>query len=295
MVILTHCRNQYIIINIQSNVFTMENKNKLSAAEIICLQMNGVSTKDIINTDADKFQSLLEKKFMYRPTLSRTQLMVLRQKVLGIETITIHDEDFPSRLLAIGDDCPAVVYCRGNTDLLKKNKTVGIVGKRTYSQTDYEMGYELAKSCSNKGNTIVSGFTMGSETAAHRGAMSVDGETIAVVACGLNRVDLKPYRELMEDVLAHNGLILSEWPLNVKANPYKKIACKRIISALSDTVILTRCTAKGRSLYAMEFARMYGKECLAVTFPHRNVSNGGNYALIDSGHAIPISIQEYLL
>ncbi len=273
---------------ILSNVFTMENQEKLTAEEVICLQMNGVSTMDILHTHPEKIQQLLEEKFLYRPSLSRAKLLLSRQESLGIATLTVYDEDFPKRLLAIGNDCPAVIYCLGNMGLLKRERAVGIIGARACDQDGYDMAYNLASKYAQEGNVIVSGLALGCDTAAHRGCLNAKGETIAVVATGLNRVHLKQNKIPQEVILANNGLTSSEMPLDEKATPCKLVMRNRIQAALSEKMILVQCPAKSGSMYTMEFAKLYGKECLAATYLHRSEINEGNYILIDNGEAKPI-------
>lgn len=265
---------------------------KLSIDEVICLQMAGVSTTDIVRMDLAAFDSLFGDNPEYEDYLSKANDMLDRQESLGITAISVQDTDFPRRLQEIGDDCPAVIYCLGNVEMLKKKQAVAIIGARVCDKEGYKAAFNVAEKYAKGGNVIVSGLALGCDTAAHRGALAVNGETIAVVATGLDRIHPRESETLQREILSASGLIVSEQPLGIKANPTRLVARNRIQAALSDSVILAQCPAKSGSLHTMRFARRYGKPCYAVTYPTRTPANAGNYLLLDTGQAKPIFLED---
>lgn len=111
----------------------MPQNDKLNVDEVICLQISGLSTTDILRIDLDTFDSLYEDNPKFGEYLSQTNNMLDRQEALGITTISVYDMDFPRRLLEIGEECPAVIYSLGNLELLKKEQAVAIIGARAGS------------------------------------------------------------------------------------------------------------------------------------------------------------------
>ena len=87
----------------------------------------------------------------------------------------------------------------------------------------------------------VSGLAIGCDKAAHEGCLDAGGQTIAIVASGLNIVHPKENAPLQQRILENGGLILSEQPFGVKANPTRLVARNRLQAALSNTVILAEC------------------------------------------------------
>ncbi len=249
--------------------------------------MAGLPTSEIIKIDLTRFEELYETNPIYEEYIGKANTMLDRQEAMAISAITVHDDNFPKRLLAIGDDCPAVIYCLGNTALLRKKKAVAIIGARACDKEGYSMAFRLGMKYAQEGNVIVSGLALGCDTAAHRGAVDVKGDTIAVVATGLNLTHPKESMQLQKDILASNGLLISEQPFG-KANPTRLIARNRLQAALSKSVILAQCPEHSGSLHTMRFARKYGKQCFAATYTHRTDANAGNYSLIDSNLAMPI-------
>ena len=268
----------------------MNDNSRLNIDEIMCLQMAGLSATEIIKIDLPRFEDLYESNPIYEEYIDKANAILDRQEDMAISAITVHDDNFPKRLQAIGNDCPAIIYCLGNTDLLRKKKAVAIIGARACDKEGYDMAYRLGMKYAQEDNVIVSGLAIGCDTAAHRGAVDVKGDTIAVVATGLNLTHPKESRQLQKDILDNNGLIISEQPYGTKANPTRLIARNRLQAALSESVILAQCPEHSGSLHTMRFARKYGKQCFASTYTHRTDGNAGNYSLIESNLAMPLCL-----
>lgn len=266
----------------------MNDKKQLNPDEVMCLQMAGISTPEIMRTDLQAFDNLYYDNSEYEEYIERANAILDRQEALGIISISCQDPDFPARLKTIGRDCPAIIHCLGNTELLKRKDAVAVIGARSADRQGLETAYRIASDYARRGFVIVSGLALGCDTAAHRAAIDVNGETIAVVATGLDRIHPHESEALHAAILSHGGLILSEQPIGIKANPTRLVARNRLQAALSDAVILAQCPAQSGSLHTMNFARKYRKECLAANFPRQTAANAGNYSLLDAGLAKPI-------
>lgn len=263
--------------------------DKLNIDEVLALQMLGLPTSKILNTDLDKFEKIYAEHPEMEQWLEQINNKLDRQEQMGIVSISCQDSDFPRRLLAIGDDCPAAIHCNGNRSLLLAfNKAVAIIGARSADKEGNIKAYQLGGEYARKGNVIVSGLALGCDAAAHQGCLAAKGWTIAIVGNGLDICHPRENKALEESILTNGGLILSEQLIGVKANPSRLVARNRLQAALSESVILAQCPAQSGSLHTMRFARKYGKECLAATFPRRTEANAGNYTLLDSNLAKPI-------
>ena len=262
--------------------------SKLNIDEVMALQMMGLSTREIIRTDLEAFDKLYDEKPELEDYIDKANDILDRQEEMGIVSISCQDSDFPSRLLAIGEDCPAVIHCKGNLDLLKADKAVAIIGARAADKEGNEKAYQLGKEYAEDGYVIVSGLALGCDAAAHRGCLDAQGYTIAIVASGLDITHPRENKPLQDAILENGGLLFSEQVIGVKANPARLVARNRLQAALSEAVILAQCPARSGSLYTMRFARQYRKRSLAATFPRRNQFNEGNYLLLDNNMAQPI-------
>lgn len=262
--------------------------DKLNIDEVMALQMLGWSTAKIRKTDLEAFDKAYADNPDLEDFIEKANDILDRQEAMGIVSLSCQDTDFPKRLLAIGDDCPAVIHCKGNLDLLKADKAVAIIGARSADKEGYNKAYQLAKQYTTDGYVIVSGLALGCDAAAHTGCLDAGGGTIAIVGNGLDICHPRENKALEQRILANGGLILSEQPIEVKANPTHLVARNRLQAALSQAVILAQCPAQSGSLHTMRFARKYRKQSLAATFPRRTDANAGNYSLLDQNLAAPI-------
>lgn len=259
--------------------------NKLNIDEVMALRMLGLSTKKILKTDLEAFDKLYDENPKLEEYVSKANDILDRQEGMEIVSISCQDPDFPARLLAIGDDCPAVIHCKGNLNLLKSGKAVAIIGARAADREGNEKAYQLGKEYADKGYVVVSGLALGCDAAAHQGCLDARGGTIAIVASGLDITHPRENKPLQDAIIENGGLLLSEQVIGVKANPTRLVARNRLQAALSEAVILAQCPAQSGSLHTMRFARQYRKRSLAATFPSRNRFNEGNYQLLDNALA----------
>lgn len=200
-----------------------------------------------------------------------------------IITINKNDELFPESFRAIGEECPERIYVMGNLDLLKSEHMVAIIGSRKATRAGNSKAYELGLNYAKKGYVVVSGLAIGCDAAAHRGCMAGDGGTIAIVATGLDKVH--PYENipLQEKILRNGGLILSEQPLGIKANPTRLVARNRLQAALSEEVVVAECHVHSGTMHTVRFAQKYGKIIKAAKFPYNKEENSGNKYIITTG------------
>ena len=256
--------------------------DSFSPKDILCLQYAGIKPSRIMTSGlapeeyAEAFETYIDK----------AECVISMQEERGVTTLTFQDERFPLQLKKIGNDCPPIIYCLGNMSLLAPTASrIAVIGARTASPTGLKKAYELGKQFAEEGCIIVSGLALGCDKAAHEGCLDAGGRTIAIVASGLDIVHPKENAPLQQRILESGGLILSEQPLGVKANPTRLIARNRLQAALSSTVILAECPQKSGSKHTMRFARKYHKRCLVVSYPEYSCVNAGNELLINSNLA----------
>ncbi|MCM1005577.1 MAG: DNA-protecting protein DprA, partial [Prevotella sp.] len=261
--------------------------DKLNIDEVMALQMLGWPVGKIRKTDLSAFERELDENPELEELLDKADDILDRQEGMGIVSLSCHDAAFPKRLLAIGEDCPAVIHCKGNLELLKAEKAVAIIGARAADKEGNAKAYELGKRYAEDGYVIVSGLALGCDAAAHQGCLNAGGGTIAIVGNGLNICHPHENKALEQRILDNGGLMLSEQVIGVKANPSRLVARNRLQAALSQAVILAQCPAQSGSLHTMRFARQYRKQSLVATFPRRTPTNAGNYSLLDQNLAKP--------
>lgn len=204
---------------------------------------------------------------------------------MKINRIAIDKNEY-LRILCSIDSLPETLYFIGQ---LPKDrlKTVAIVGSRKPTTYGREVTYRLAYDLAKKGTVIVSGLALGIDAIAHQAALDAGGKTIAVLANGLDYIYPSLNKRLAENILNSGGAILSEYPPGIRARDYQFLERNRIVSGLSDMVIVTEAASRSGTLSTVGHALNQGKEVGAIpgniTSP---MSSGCNKVLKQGAHVI---------
>ena len=183
-----------------------------------------------------------------------------------INILTFKDKNFPKGLNYI-DDGPVIIYALGDTSALNKTG-IAIVGSRNCSKYGQTVSQAFAYSLSKNNINIISGLAIGIDKAAHEGSILAGGQTIAVVGTGLDIIYPKENKELFFNIINKNGLIISEFPLGIKPYNYNFPKRNRIISAISEGVLVVEATKKSGALITVEFGLEQGKNIYAIPRKH---------------------------
>ncbi len=164
-----------------------------------------------------------------------------------IRIIPFDSADYPEKLRYINNP-PIVLFSRGDPRCLKNRKIISAVGTRNPSDYSMRITYTLCASIAGTGAAVVSGLAVGLDTQAHRGALSVNGVTVGVLACG-HLVDYPTAsRGLKEDILRGGGAVISELlPKTTVPQGYFNTR-NRLISGLADAVVVLQAAARSGTL-----------------------------------------------
>lgn len=172
--------------------------------------------------------------------------------------------------------------------------TVAIVGSRKPTAYGKEVTYRLAYELAQKGVIIVSGLALGTDSIAHRGALEAGGTTLAVLANGLDYIYPRSHRALGEQIVKQGGAIISEYEPHIEARDFQFLARNRIVSALSDGVIIVEAASRSGTLSTAARALEQGREVFAVPGNITSPLSMGCNNLLKQG-AIPVTSSEDVL
>lgn len=202
-----------------------------------------------------------------------------------IKTVTILDSDYSVNLKDLSN-MPFVLYVLG--DLVPQDSNAcAIVGTRKPTTYGREVAHIFSKGLAEVGVTIVSGLALGIDSAAHRGALDVQGRTLAVIGCGLDIIYPTSNLTLAREIIKGHGAILSEYPLGYPALRNNFPSRNRIISGLSKAVIVVEGAQKSGTLLTASAAAEQGRTVFAVPgqitspmseAPHYLIQNGAKFA-----------------
>ncbi len=194
--------------------------------------------------------------------------------------VTLHDPRYPELLKQIADP-PSMLFVQGDADLLSSWQ-IAIVGSRNPSASGRDSSYAFARYLAQGGITISSGLAMGIDAAAHQGALSSQGKTIAVVGTGLDRVYPAKHRSLAHEI-AKSGAIVSEFALGTAPHAENFPRRNRIISGLSLGALVVEAAIRSGSLITARMALEQGREVFAIPGSIHNPLARGCHQLIREG------------
>lgn len=198
---------------------------------------------------------------------------------------------YPRQLKNIHDP-PPYLYVLGeiwNQDV----RSIGIVGARKPTLYGKQVAGELAWGLAKHQVTVVSGFAMGIDQAAHQAALNAGGRTIAVLGCG---IDVHyPFGSIpLKEAISSQGAVLSEFPMGYSAAPENFPRRNRLISGLSAGVVVVEAAKKSGSLVTASTALEQGREVFAVPGPIHSELSRGSHFLIKSGAKLVEHVSDIL-
>jgi DNA processing protein len=235
----------------------------------------GASVSELTKIDGVGFK-IAERIAATRAKFDVTAELELAQK-LAVWIISLDDKRYPPILKQIYDP-PPVLYIRGNLTR-QDNLCISIVGSRRCSLYGQEQSSRLAHFLSSAGFTICSGMARGIDTAAHQGALSAGGRTIAVQGCGLANA-FPPENKKLFELIAESGACISELPLRYEPLSENFPPRNRIIAGLSLGTIVVEAGLNSGALISARAALENNREVMAVPGKHQLIKQGAK--LIES-------------
>lgn len=218
--------------------------------------------KNIPLIDENIIQNILDSQ---NKILAKKHLIYMEQNKIDI--ISIEDEEYPINLLSIYNP-PICIYIRGNKQIFK-SKAVGIIGCRECTQYGKEIAQKFSYDLSRNKINIVSGLAKGIDSEAHLGATYAKGLTTAILGNGLDTIYPKENYYLAEKILRNNGAIISEFPIGTKPEKMNFPARNRIISGISDGILVVEAKKKSGTLITVDFALEQGRDVFLVPREHK--------------------------
>ncbi len=206
-----------------------------------------------------------------------------------VRTVTPESNDYPIALKKIPDRPPRL-WVRGR---LPSGDAVAIVGSRECTGYGRRMAYRLATEVAVAGFVVVSGLARGVDAAAHRGALDVEGATVAVLPSGIDRIYPQRHRRLAASI-ARAGAVVTEFEPGSWVKPGTFHQRNRIIAGLAVAVVVVEAAHRSGAKITANFALQYDREVLAVPGPVGSPTSDGTNFLISEGAAVCTGIDSLL-
>jgi DNA processing protein len=209
----------------------------------------------------------------------------------GCHVLISADEDYPALLREIYDP-PLVLYVKGALTAKDKN-AVAMVGSRQTTHYGIETARKLAYQLAYVGVTVVSGGARGIDTAAHQGALSAKGRTIAVLGTGINLVFPTENAELFERIAA-NGALITQFPFNRPADKQTFPIRNRIVAGMTLGTVVVEANSTSGALITANMAVEAGRQVFAVPGRIDSPRSKGCHDLIKKGAKLCESAEDIL-
>lgn len=206
--------------------------------------------------------------------------------------IRIENCQYPDTLRRIKNP-PKQLYLEGNIELLNKN-SIAIIGSRNCSENGKILAKKFAKELVEQGLTIISGMAKGIDSHAHIETLNNKGNTIAVLGNGFNNIFPKENINLYRKIIESNGLIISEYPPNVKAKSEFFLERNRIVSGLSIGILVIEAAYRSGTSVTARIAKEQGKKIFVLPHEIGDIHGVGTNNLIRKGATLVTSTKEII-
>ncbi len=220
-----------------------------------------LSKETSIKKKQEKWQSVDSPTQLYED-LSPADEMIDQMNKRHIKAICITNPLYPQELKELYDP-PLVLYCKGDINLLSIYPKLAIVGTRKPTRYGKDVVIKFVRDLCASDVVIVSGLARGIDTCAHRETIANEGKTIAVIANGLDMVYPSENMEITQQIM-DNGLVISEYPIGTPPMAFRFPERNRIISGLSNAVLIPEAGLNSGSLITANCAVEQGKELYVV-------------------------------
>ena len=208
----------------------------------------------------------------------------------NIDIISIQDKEYPKLLKEIYSP-PLFLYIKGNKKILNNN-SIAIIGCREASEYGINIAKDFSYNIANQNINIISGLAKGIDSMAHLGAVKANKNTIAVLGNGLDTIYPKENYSLAQKILNSGGAIISEYPLGTKPQKEHFPERNRIISGMSNRILVVEAKEKSGTLITVDFALEQGRDVLVIPGNIGSLNSFGTNELIKQGARLVTSWEE---
>lgn len=198
-------------------------------------------------------------------------------------SLIIEDTPYASVFQGIMPSVASLNVLSDNFDDLMSRPRVAIVGSRKVSPYGKLVTTQFSRELAEQGIVIVSGLALGVDAIAHKAALDAGGLTIAVLPGGLDRVYPATHKSLAGRIVRQGGALITEYPAGTNIMKHNFIGRNRIVSGMSDALLITEAASNSGTMHTARFALEQGKDVLAVPGNITSPTSAGTNNLIRAG------------
>lgn len=236
----------------------------------------------------------LPSNSVLRDLASKAELILEKNELLGIATITKFDKSYPIGLKKLNKPAP-FFFAKGNINALQM-PSIAIIGTRQASPLGMKIGERFGEVAAENEFSVVSGLAEGCDTAGHRGCLNAHGITVAIVATPLDKVFPKSNEALYQEILDSDGCAISEYPLGTQTNKFAFVERDRLQCSLANGIIVVEAGLQSGTYNAINGAKALNKLIGCFQFKQTHYEKYkhslGNKKMIEDGSVVHLSDAE---
>ncbi|MCP5464905.1 MAG: DNA-protecting protein DprA [Deltaproteobacteria bacterium] len=231
----------------------------------------------------------------FSKTIDQTEALLkkLEQSTLGVLTIT--SSHYPARLKETVD-APLALFFNGDPQALLSGSTLAVVGTRQCTNYGERVLQKMLPVILERGICVVSGLAYGIDTLAHQQSVRHQALSVAVQACGVDQANLIQQRSIFNEIINSGGCVVSEFPFYSRQHMGRGLFPRRnrIVSGLSDAVLVVEAPVKSGALITARFALEQNRDVFAVPGNLEQTNSMGCLKLIQEGAKAVLSVDDIL-
>jgi len=209
------------------------------------------------------------------------------------------DRDYPELLKQINKEAPKQIYFKALASSFSQelfsSPCLSVVGSRKLTSYGRQAGEQIISQIAASGITIISGFMYGGDALAHQTAVNVNGRTIAVMPCGIDCIHPQDQKDLYQDILDNQGMIISEYEGDMKPALWTYPRRNRIVAGLSQALLIIEAGEKSGTLITANYAKKFKRKIFALPGPITGSVSKGTNMLIKQGVAEMVTCADDIL
>lgn len=225
------------------------------------------------------------------PAYEKAENEIAQAQAKNITIISWDDPRYPPLLRNIHNP-PVLLYIKGSLPPANQ-PAIAIVGARAATVYGQRIAKNMAAKLSGRGITVVSGLALGIDTAAHQGVINSNGQTVAVLGCGVDVIYPRQNNQLYQNI-QRQGALISEYPLGTRPESFRFPARNRIISGLSLGVLVVEAARRSGSLITAQLALEQGREVFAVPGMADSAKSEGTHRLVQDGAKLTYTVDDII-
>ncbi len=223
--------------------------------------------------------------------IKKTYKEIIDKKIF---VLTPNSKEFPKQLESLPDP-PICLFLKGDPEIFIKQKLFfAIVGTRKMSDYGARVTKQIGREISRFGFTIVSGLALGVDAEAHKAALIENGQTVAVLGCGVDIIYPAENKGLYQRIINGGGAVISEFAPGMQTIPGLFVARNRIVSGLSRGVLIVEGAEQSGTLITARLAAEQGRDVFAIPGPIGSPLSYAPNMLIKQGAILVTSARDIL-